>query len=148
MHLKHRQQLGHLQQVSDPARQICQLDRSAGVMRRGVQRHESSQAARIDVADLTEVQHNAFAAIGNRLLYLVPYQRRLFAEHNTPAALNRQNSVNCSPGKFQLHLRPLLRGGASRIRHNWYRTSLSRATRLRKGRDYGLATARPLGHKA
>ena len=75
-----------------------------------MQGHESSQSAGIDIADLAEVQQNAFIPVGDSLLYFVPKQGRLLAKYDPTAARNRQNSVYCSLGKFQLHLKTLLRG--------------------------------------
>jgi len=37
------------------------------------------------------------------LLHFVPQQRRFLAQHNPPVALDGQNAVYGSPGKFQLH---------------------------------------------
>jgi hypothetical protein len=101
-HVKHRQQLGHLQQIADAFRQVRELDGRSGIERRGVQRHQRSQPAGINVVDLAQIEHNALV-IRIACFTCLPQQRRFFAKNNPAAALDHQNSVLPFARNFQLH---------------------------------------------
>ena len=103
MNFEYRQQLGDLQQVPNPPREIRQFDGPAGIVGCSVQCNQSPEPTRIDVTDFAKVQHYSLVAIRNRLLQFIPQQRRLFSEHNSSVAADRKYSVHCSFAQFQLH---------------------------------------------
>ena len=57
VNLEDREQLGDLQQIADALRQVAELYRSARVVRGGVESHQRTQSAGIDIADAAQVKH-------------------------------------------------------------------------------------------
>ena len=58
--LENREQFGDLQQVTDSLGQIGQLDRPAGIVGRGIQRHQGPEPAAVDEVHTTQVEHDVF----------------------------------------------------------------------------------------
>jgi len=137
MHFKHGQQLGNLQQIANAFREIRELDDRARVMRGCMQRDQSSQSTRIDVVDVSQVQHDPLSAVSNGLLYFIAQQRRFLSKYDSPAALKGNDSIHRPFCQFQLH-NPLLRGrppdkfAPAASAPNIVANSLTRALRQRK----------------
>jgi hypothetical protein len=109
MHFEYSQQLGHLEKIPDTFGKVCQFYRAAGIVRRRVESHQSTEATRIDVIHFAQVQHNPLISVGYCLLHFVSQQSRFFSEHNPAACANRENAIYRSFREFQLH-NVLLRG--------------------------------------
>jgi hypothetical protein len=92
VNFKHREQLGHLQQIVNALGQVGELDAAARILRCGVERHQRSQSARIDVIHFAQVEHDP-VVLRNRLFNRIPKQSRLLAEYNAAAAIDNQNPI-------------------------------------------------------
>src|SRR5438128_256898 len=70
VNLKHGDELRDLKQIAYTLCEVRQLDGSAGGVRRGEERDQGSQPARVDIVDAAEIKHDA-VVFGDQLSYRV-----------------------------------------------------------------------------
>ena len=91
-----------MQQVADALGQVRQLNRTASILRRGIQRHQGPEPTAIDVIDTAQVEHNVFI-VWDQFLNRVTQAGGLFAENNAAATIDDQNTIYGSSTQSKLH---------------------------------------------
>src|ERR1700730_2798053 len=102
VYLKHREQLGDLQQIANPLGKVGQLHCAASIVRRCVERHQRSQSAAVDVTDASQIQHN-LAILGDQLFQSIAEKSRLLAKHDATIAIDNGHALHNPLAEFQLH---------------------------------------------
>src|SRR5581483_999218 len=103
--LEDSDQLGDLEKIANPLREIGQFDRASGSMRGGEERNQGSQPAGIDVVDAAEIEDDT-VVFGDQFPHRVAKHGRLFPEHHASMTVDDQNAVHGPSTDSELHRKP------------------------------------------
>ena len=90
--LENGEQFGDLQQVADSLGQVSQLDRTASIVGRGIQRHQSPEPAAVNEVHTTQIEHDVFI-VRDQFFNRVTQAGGLLAENNATTTIDDQSTI-------------------------------------------------------